>query len=474
MALSLSQKAGWGLTDMGVVVFVVVKQLLVFAFLTSVLGVPVGLAGAVTTAVLIFDVITDPLVGYLSDRTNSRWGRRAPWMAVGAVVMAGGMIGLFAVPEGLSLWGNIGWVAGFFVLATIGFTMVAIPYGAMSGEITQDPRERSAMTAWRMGFASVGILVGGALIPGLAASFGYTTAAIIVSPLIIGAIWLSLWATRKAPRIAAPSSLPPVGMARLVLSNRPFMVLALLYGLMTLAIALITAGLPFAAIYLIVDSGDTMLSGAARALTTLSLLFAAFVVGSILSQAVWVLLSRILTKVGALILGLGLYMALLYLLYTQLPSVDVTLVAGLFVLAGMTNGAYQQIPWAIYPDLMDVTRNETGEAIEGAFSAVWLFGQKVANALAPLVLGAILGLWGWQETTEGQTEQTEAALGALQVSITLVPAVILGLSLLGLAVFFLPALRRARAASKARAVIPAQDEPATIENTTIEDPNVTA
>ena len=63
MALTLMQRAGWGLADMGIVVFVVVKQLLVFAFLTSQLGVPVGLAGAVTTAVLIFDIITDPLVG---------------------------------------------------------------------------------------------------------------------------------------------------------------------------------------------------------------------------------------------------------------------------------------------------------------------------------------------------------------------------------------------------------------------------
>lgn len=449
MALTQIQKAGWGLADMGVVVFVVVKQLLVLTFLTSVLGVPVAIAGAVTTFVLIFDVVTDPLVGFLSDRTRSRWGRRAPWMAVGAVVMAAGMIGLFSVPEGTAQAGSIGWVAGFFVLATVGFTMVAIPYGAMAGEITDDPKERSVMTAWRMGFASVGILVGGALIPGLAAGMGYSAAAMAVTPLIIGAIWVSIWLTRKAPRVAQPSSLAPVAMARLVIRNRPFMVLVVLYGVMTLAVALITAGLPFAAIYLIVDAGDTMLSGAARALTTLSLLFAAFVVGSILSQAVWVLLSRMLGKVGALVLGLLLYMALLYGLYTQLPSVNVTLIAGLFVLAGMTNGAYQQIPWAIYPDLMDVTRNESGEAIEGAFSALWLFGQKVANALAPLVLGAILSLWGWQETTEGQTAQTDAALGALHVSITLVPAAILGLAVLGLLGLYLPQLRRTRRAATA-------------------------
>jgi glycoside/pentoside/hexuronide:cation symporter, GPH family len=467
MALTRSQRAGWGLADMGVVVFVVVKQLLVMAFLTSVLGVPVGLAGAVTTLVLIFDVLTDPVVGYLSDRTDSRWGRRAPWMVVGAVIMAAGMIGLFAAPGGLGLpdagltdagqtvatlsaadpWASILWVAGFFGLATIGFTMVAIPYGAMAGEITQDPAERSALTAWRMGFASVGILVGGALIPGLAASFGYAAAAIAVSPLIVGSIWLSVWLTRAAPRVAAPSALGPRAMARLVIGNRPFVVLVGLYGVMTFAIALITAGLPFAALYLITDPGDTLLSGAARALSTLSLLFAAFVVGSILSQAVWVVVSRLVGKIAALIVGLILYIGLLYALYTQLPAVDVTLIAAMFVAAGMTNGAYQQIPWAIYPDLMDETRTASGETIEGAFSALWLFGQKVANALAPLLLGAILALWGWQETTAGQTAQTDAALQALRVSITLVPAGILGLSIAGLLVLYLPLLRRLRRAT---------------------------
>lgn len=436
--LSLGQKAGWGLADMGVVVFVVVKQLLVFAYLTSGLGVPVEVAGLATTGVLVFDMITDPLIGYFSDKTQTRWGRRAPWMVIGAVVMCAGMVGLFSTPEGLVGVAALPWVLGFFMLATLGFTMVSIPYGAMAGEITQDAQERSAMTAWRMGFASLGILIGGALIPGIAAGSGYSTAAIMVTPLIVGAIWLSVFATRRAPRGETPSSVSPARMVSLVLSNRAFVMLAVVYGVMTLAIALITAGLPFAAVYLVMDTGDTPLSGAAKALSVLSLMFAAFTVGSILSQAGWVLASARLGKLGALVLGLGLYIVLLWGLYAVLPSVNVTAVAGMFVLAGMTNGSYQQIPWAMYPDLMDVTRRETGEAIEGAFSAIWLFGQKAANAFAPLILGAILGAYGWVETTEGVAEQSAAALGALHGAVTLVPAGILGVSIVLLLALYRP------------------------------------
>ena len=168
MALSLGQKAGWGLADMGIVVFVIVKQLLILTYLTTVLGVPVGIAGFVTTAVLIFDMITDPIIGYLSDRTQSRYGRRAPWMFTGVLVMAAGMYGLFSTPPGMETAGNLTWVIAFFVLATVGFTMVAIPYGAMAGEITGDRAERSTMTAWRMAFASVGLLTAGAVMPAIA------------------------------------------------------------------------------------------------------------------------------------------------------------------------------------------------------------------------------------------------------------------------------------------------------------------
>ena len=444
MSLSLGQKAGWGLADMGIVVFVIVKQLLILAFMNSFLGIPIALAGAVTTAVLIFDIISDPIIGYFSDKTVSRFGRRAPWMLVGAVVLALAMIGLFAVPENFTTSASLIWVIVFFLISTLGFTMVSIPYGAMAGEMTLDKKERSSMTAWRMAFASLGILVGGALIPILAGDTksGYTFAAICVAPLIILSIWFSVFFTRNAPRTLVPSQQNFSYILKLVLANRAFVTLVILYGIMTLAIALITAGLPFAAMYLIMDDGNSLLSGVAKGLGTLSLMFAAFVIGSIISQALWVKLSNLYGKVAAQLIGILCYIALLIFIFFSLPNYNVTLIAGLFILAGMTNGSYQQIPWALYPDLMDVTREKSGESIEGAFSAVWLFGQKVANAVSPLILGFILSLYGWKETTQGITQQTDAALNTLQTSITLIPAAVLGLAGILLVSIYLPQHRR--------------------------------
>ena len=444
MSLSIGQKAGWGLADMGIVVFVIVKQLLILAFMNSFLGIPIAIAGAVTTAVLVFDIISDPIIGYFSDKTVSRFGRRAPWMLIGSVVLALAMIGLFAVPESFNINASLIWVIIFFLISTLGFTMVSIPYGAMAGEMTLDKKERSSMTAWRMAFASLGILIGGALIPILAGDTrsGYTFATICIAPLIILSIWFSVFFTRKTPRTLVPSQQNFSYILRLVLSNRAFITLVILYGIVTLAIALITAGLPFAAMYLILDDGNSLLSGVANGLGTLSLMFAAFVLGSIISQAMWVRLSNLYGKVAAQIIGIVCYIALLIFIFFSLPNYNVTLIAGLFILAGMTNGSYQQIPWALYPDLMDVTREETGESIEGAFSAVWLFGQKVANAISPLVLGFILSMYGWKETTEGITKQSDAALDTLQTSITLIPAAILGIAGILLVSIYLPQHRK--------------------------------
>lgn len=448
MALTTGQRAGWGLADMGIVVFVMVKQLLVLDFLTNYLGVPVHIAGLVTTGILVFDIITDPIVGYMSDHTQSRFGRRAPWIFSGAVVLALGMVGMFAAPEvaGDSWTGPVVWLGGFFVLSTIGFTMAAIPYAATAGEITDDPAERSRLLAWRMGFASLGILIGGGVVPMLAGGTreGHLSAVIMIAPLVILSIWISLFATRNAPRIDKPSSLSPSKMIKFVLGNRPFLILVVVYGVMTLAIAQITAGMPFAAKYLIAQPGAE--AGMAFGLPILTLLFAPFVLGAMASQPVWALISIRGSKITAMTIGLVLYCAVLFGLYLALPSTDLVVMIALMFCAGLTNGAYQAVPWAMYPDLMDVTRDQTGEAIEGAFSAVWLFGQKVANAFAPAILGAIIAGAGWQETTQGVVEQTPEALSALERAMTLVPMGIFALALIGLLVIYRPAATRFLAA----------------------------
>ncbi|MEM1233536.1 MAG: MFS transporter [Pseudomonadota bacterium] len=446
MALSTGQKVGWGLADMGIVVFVMVKQLLVLDFLTNYLGVPVQIAGLVTTGILVFDIITDPVVGYMSDRTHTRFGRRAPWIATGAIILVAGMVGMFAAPEasGGSWAGPVTWLGLFFVLATVGFTMAAIPYAATAGEMTEDPAERSRMLAWRMVFASLGILIGGGLLPLLAGGTreGHLSAVIMIAPLVLLSIWASLFFTRNTPRIEKPSSVSPSRMLAFVFGNRPFIVLVVLYGIMTMSIAQITAGMPFAAKYLVSDGAGSPAGTVGGGLPILTLLFAPFVIGAMISQPLWATISIRASKLTAILSGVVFYCIVLFGLWLALPSSSLPVMVALMLAAGIANGAYQAVPWAMYPDLMDVTRAETGEAIEGAFSAVWLFGQKVANALAPAVLGAIIAARGWQETTEGVVDQTPEALSALEGAMTIVPIAIFVVAIIGFVFVYRPMAAR--------------------------------
>ncbi|MEO1564308.1 MAG: MFS transporter [Pseudomonadota bacterium] len=443
MALTTGQKIGWGLADLGVVTFVIIKQLLVLAFLTTVLGVPVVLASYLTTCILLFDILTDPMVGAASDQTETRFGRRAPWMFWGSVVMAVGVVALFSVPEGLDELLIVGWVGFGFAIATIGFTMVTVPYSAMAGEMTESPQERTQLTAWRMTFACLGILAGGAVLPALANSVGYKTASLMIAPVLVAPIWISILLTRKAPSHFRPTQLDVGAMARTVFGNLPFVVLFVTYGLMTLAVATLMAGLPFAALYLFVDDGTSPLSDIATSLTIMSFTLAAFVIGALISQSFWAYLSRRISKLMATVIGLVLYIILLLALPQFVPITNMTFLGVLFLCFGFANGAYQQVPWAMYPDLIDITRRETGQRIEGAFSALWLLGQKVANAFGPLVLGAIIGLFGFQSSRGGPVEQSDEAIDALLMAMTYLPASIFGVSILVLIFVFRPMLRDA-------------------------------
>ena len=433
--LPLSVKAAYGLADMGINVFVIFKGLLVFAFLVQFSGVDPRLAGWVTSAVLVIDVITDPLMGWLSDRTGGRFGRRHPYIISGAVLMAVLMIVTFAVPADLSEAASAIWVFFFFALGSIAFTMIVIPYGSLSVELTDSPQERATMTGWRMAAAGIGILLTGGAFPilinpnGLALS--HAMAMTVYAPIVIATIWIAAFSTlghRNTDPVQAVRFSQQVGAA---LRNRRFVVLTLIYGVQTFGIAFITLGIPFAAAELIISTGATGALATVWVLGSFSTAFALFILGSMLSQVVWVTLSKVIGKKATFMGGIVYYGIVLVGFYLVLPSSE-AMAAGttnlglitLFIfLIGAANGCYQQLPWSMMPDLVDWSARRENFKVEGAFNGLWLLGQKVGNALAPLVLGQLLALYGWISSTNGgDVTQLPEAVDALRWALTLIPA----------------------------------------------------
>ena len=433
--LPLLTKAAYGLADMGINVFVIFKGLLVFAFLVQFSGVDAALAGWVTSAVLVIDVITDPLMGWLSDRTGGRFGRRHPYIISGAVLMAILMIVTFSVPEGFSEVASAIWVFVFFALGSIAFTMVVIPYGSLSVELTDSPQERATMTGWRMGAAGVGILLTGGAFPILIAKDGlalsHATAMMVYAPIVIATIWIAAFSTYGRRNTEVTETAAFGRQIQAALRNRRFVVLTLVYGVQTFGIAFITIGIPFAAAELIISSGATGILATVWILGSFSTAFALFILGSMASQIIWVTLSKAIGKQATLITGILYYGVVLVGFYLVLPTSE-GIAAGvtnlgmitLFVfLIGAANGCYQQLPWSMMPDLVDWSVERESFNVAGSFSGLWLLGQKVGNAIAPLVFGQLLALYGWIATTNGgEATQLPEAVNALRWSLTLIPA----------------------------------------------------
>lgn len=118
----------------------------------SVLGLSGTLAGAAIFLALCLDALSDPLLGALSDRTRSRWGRRHPWMYLSLLPLAGAFMALVMPPEGLDQGGLFLWLLGFAVLARQGMTLYAVPSNAMLPELTADYDERTEIVGLRFLF----------------------------------------------------------------------------------------------------------------------------------------------------------------------------------------------------------------------------------------------------------------------------------------------------------------------------------
>ena len=121
----------------------------VLFYYASVLGVSGRLAGAVLLIAMIWDAVTDPIVGSISDNLRTRWGRRHPLMAIGSIPLAICLYLLFAVPEGLSEWQMVTWMLVVCILLRTFLTLFGVPYLALGAELSTDYQERTSITGLR-------------------------------------------------------------------------------------------------------------------------------------------------------------------------------------------------------------------------------------------------------------------------------------------------------------------------------------
>ena len=161
--VSRPRMAGYAIGSAGTGIFTTVPGLILLFYLTDVLGVAAALAGVLVVAPKIWDVVFNPYVGALSDRMATRTGRRTALMVIGGVSLPIAFALVFAgVGTGATA---AAWVGGTFLLAATFYALFQVPYVALPAEMSEDTRQRSRITGWRIIALTAGILVGGALAP---------------------------------------------------------------------------------------------------------------------------------------------------------------------------------------------------------------------------------------------------------------------------------------------------------------------
>jgi GPH family glycoside/pentoside/hexuronide:cation symporter len=406
----------FALAGMAIPIFVYMSK-----FYADVVLVPLGYLALAIALARAFDAITDPLMGWLSDRTRTRLGRRRPYLALGAPLCGLAFFALFSPPSAFSSQATIVWFGACFLLYFVCNTIFVIPYNALGAELTLDYHERSSLFGWRESFALVGTISAAAAPFPLISWLSSQRAAysLLAAGYAIALITLGLFAflyLRERPGFVARASNPFVPGVRRALRNRPFRILLSSYVVGSVTAAIPATLLPFFISYVVRPEHDVFWTAAA--------ITSHFVAG-LLSIPLWVAASKRYGKRAAWLTGFAVAIAALGGAFF-LGEGDVGRGIALLSVAGVAFGGQLLLTPSIQADVIDYDELHTGRRREAQYGAMWaLFPKLVAIPGAAIPL-AILGAIGYQPNAE----QTPEVVFAIRVLFALVPAAFSSFALL--------------------------------------------
>lgn len=409
---------GYGLGSVGTGIYNTVPGLLLLFYMTDTLGIPAWLAGLGIFVPKLWDVITDPWMGSLSDRSQTRWGRRRPWLLAGGVSLPILFALLFMAPDFGDPRLSFVWVLGFYILCATTYTMFSVPYIAMPTEMTDDYDEVTTLMAWRMALLTVGVLVSGALAPMLVNKLGgggragYATMAVIIAGLLAASMIGTFFGTRRAPqRERLPEHPPFWSTFRAAVQVKPFRILASGYFFQHAGVGAVLAVVPYFASYVL--RGDQ---------NTVTILFVCLVGPAFATMPAWVLVSKRIGKLRAYVASMLVFGGAAASLWFAAPDA-VVLVYFQIALVGVGWAGTELFPFSMLPDVIAADRERSGVQREGAFTGLWMAIDKGALAFGALLTSLVLDLAGFLESSAGEAvAQPASALVGIRVATGLLPA----------------------------------------------------
>jgi GPH family glycoside/pentoside/hexuronide:cation symporter len=400
----------FALAVVGIPVYVYIPK-----FYTDVVGINIALLGTILFGVRIFDAITDPAIGYISDRTRTRFGRRRPYIAIGSLFVVLSMYLLFNPPQASADFET--WWFGICIYALFLFwTAVVVPFESLGPEITFDYHERTSLFGMRDGFLIAGTLMAASSPAIVAWAFNLAAGpegerakffwiAVLYAPLLIGSCWWCVIAIQE--KYSATASNPTGVWTGLlyVARNRPFIILLISY-----TIASIGSNLPATLILYYVEY--VLQSPLADVFLLLY-----FVTGIIFLPG-WIWLSRRIGKKASWLISMAINTGAFIGVFFLGPG-DAHIYGILVFMSGIGFGATLALPSAIQADVIDYDELLSGQRREGQYIGLWSIAKKFAAAIGVGAGLSILGLAGYTPNV-AQTEQVQLTLRTLYA---LVPSI---------------------------------------------------
>jgi GPH family glycoside/pentoside/hexuronide:cation symporter len=414
--LSRRTKLVYGAGDIGFSLTGTIIGVLFAIFLTDVAGLKPGLAAAALFVGRTWDYVNDPLIGYLSDRTRSRWGRRRPFLLFGFVPYALAFTLLWWKPSISSPLGLTIYYAVAYLLYDATATFAYMPYYALTPELTQDYDERTALTSYRMAFSILGglvaftvpLLIIGTMRPenaGRVLAMGALFGTISALPLLL--VFLN---TRERPEFQTQAQPALKESLRAATHNRPFLFAAGIFLLTWTSMDIVQGMLLFFLKYRMnLEAQSDLIAGIIFIVAMLALPF-------------WEWTSRHWDKRIAYSIGVAFWAAVMIVLVAISPTWGLPVVLTLAALAGIGVGAAHILPWSIIPDAVEWDELATGQRHEGMFYSLVTLMQKVASSIAIPVALLMLEVTGY---VPNAPEQPLATVRGIQVLMGPVPAVLL-------------------------------------------------
>jgi GPH family glycoside/pentoside/hexuronide:cation symporter len=418
--LSRLTKLLYGSGDMGFSLTTTLIGAYFAIFLTDVVGVSPAVAAAAFFIGRSWDYVNDPIIGYISDRTRTRWGRRRPFLLFGALPfgLAFSML-WWRPPFQRELFLAVYYAAAYVIFDTAA-TFVYMPYFALTPELAAQYDERTSLTSYRMFFSILGSLVAftvpllliGTFRPenaGKVLTVGFLFGLLSAMPL-----FLTFLGTKERKEFMAQEP-PKLGESlRAVFKNPPFLLGLGIFLCTWISVDIAQAILLFFIKYCVLREGQS------------DLIMGTIFVIAILALPLWSWLAQKWNKRTTYMLGISFWAGVQLVIVTLGPSTTLGVLLSLCALAGIGVAAAHVLPWSILPDAIEWDEWKTGERHEGMlYSMVTLF-HKVASSIAiPLVL-LLLDAFGYQPNVALQQARAELAIRLITGPI---PAVLLCLGI---------------------------------------------